>query len=512
MPPMKISKVYSAIPYGFSGRLVTVEGDAVSGLPCFNIVGMASKIIDESRDRIRSALRNSLFDFPKHKIIINLAPAELRKDGTHLDLPIALAILGLSQQLLPKDLQNRMFVGELSLNGDLRPIKGILNIVETARKHRIKQLFIPSANLSQATLLAHDIDIIPVQNLRELWLFLKGKARIEKTSFSVKNTQKDKHEHITLDEIFGQTNAKRALTIAIAGRHNILFSGPPGTGKTLLAKSSASLLPSLTPTEQIAVTKIHSLSTTCTEIISERPYRAPHHSASLAALIGGGSSLSPGEISLAHLGILHLDEFPEFPRDRLEALRQPLENHHIELNRIGQRVDYPADFMLIATMNPCPCGYYGSSNQTCSCTPAALYSYRRKLSGPLMDRIDMRIDLQREDSSLLTSRDHSINKQQVEAQKLIKTALKRQSERYHNSTKYNSRLSSYETTQLCQLTEPARDLLNEASRKYDFSARAYFKTIKLAQTIADLESAPKIDLAHISEAIQYCQRSHPLYS
>ena len=312
--------------------------------------------------------------------------------------------------------------------------------------------------------------------------------------------------------MFGQNSAKRAITIAVAGRHNILLTGPPGTGKTLLAKASASLLPPPSLAEQIAITKLHSLNTICTEIVSERPYRAPHHRASLAALIGGGPNLTPGEISLAHLGILHLDELPEFPRDRLEALRQPLEEHKITLNHIGKHVSYPADFMLVATMNPCPCGYFGSPKQKCTCTPAALYNYRRKLSGPLLDRIDIVIELPHEDNSLQTLQKSSAKRQQNTAQKLIRIAQKQQLKRYHDSTKFNSRLSSYETTKFCHLTDAAKALLNEASHHYELSARAYFKIIKLAQTIADLEAAPEVTELHLSEALQYRQRSNPLYS
>ena len=508
---MNIAKVYSAIPYGYAGRLVTIEGDSNQGLPCFNIVGMASKSIDESRDRIRSAIHNSLFSFPRRKVVINLAPAELRKDGTHLDLPIALAILELSQQLLAKDLQNRMFVGELSLNGDLRPVKGILNIIETAKKHHIKQLFIPTANMPQAALLANGINLTPVQNLRELWLILKNKANPQITPISVKNTQTDKHKGITLDQIFGQNNAKRALIIAIAGHHNILLTGPPGTGKTLLAKASANLLPPPSITEQIAITKLHSLNSICTETITTRPYRAPHHRSSLTSLIGGGPNLAPGEISLAHLGILHLDELPEFPRDRLEALRQPLEDHKISISHTGKHVSYPANFILIATMNPCPCGYYGSPKRKCTCTPAALYNYRRKLSGPLLDRIDIVIELPLENTPSPVHQMLSSHHQQNTAQKLIQIAQKQQLERYRNPTKFNAHLSSYETIKLCHLTNAAKLLLDNASEHYKLSARAYFKTIKLARTIADLEAAPEITELHLSEALQYRQRSNSLF-
>lgn len=495
---MATTKVYSAIPYGFSSQLITIEGDLTKGLPAFNIVGLPGRAIDESRDRIRSAIRNSLFDFPRHKLIINLAPAEFHKDGTHLDLPIALAVLGLSQQLLPRDLAGYMFVGELSLNGDLRPVKGIINIIECAKKHHFNRLFIPSANANQAALLANDIDIIPIQNLRELWLFLKGKAKIKALSFSVKNTKKDKHKSILLDHIFGQAAAKRALIIAIAGHHNILLCGPPGTGKTLLAQAAADLLPPLSHFEQIIVTKLNALVATCTEPATKRPFRAPHHSASLAAMIGGGPQLLPGEISLAHTGVLLLDEFPEFPRDRLEALRQPLENHRIQLNRLGRSATYPADFMLIATANPCPCGNYGSATHACTCTVAQLQSYQRKLSGPLMDRIDLQCFVQRETQDV-HSVPPNITAEHDSALKLIQTALENQTRRH----KTNASLSSREITELCQLTPPAKKLLNQYSDQYSLSARSYFKTIKVAQTIADLESAPKISLNHIAEALQY---------
>lgn len=306
-----------------------------------------------------------------------------------------------------------------------------------------------------------------------------------------------------LDDIFGQASAKRALIIAVAGRHNLLLSGPPGTGKTLLAKASASLLPPPTLDEQIAITKIHSLNTLCTSIIPTRPYRAPHHSASLAALLGGGPNLIPGEISLAHLGVLHLDELLEFPRDRIEALRQPLENHSITLSRIGQHVSYPADFMLVATTNPCPCGFYGSNAQACTCTPAALYNYRRKLSGPLLDRIDITIELQREQNALPTMQRLSCTPEHTKATALIQNARARQFERYHDLAKFNARLSSVEISQYCQLTAAARSFLDDASNHFQLSARSYFKTVRLAQTIADLTSAPEVTPEHLAEAIQY---------
>ena len=309
-----------------------------------------------------------------------------------------------------------------------------------------------------------------------------------------------------LDDIFGQITAKRALTVAVAGRHNILFSGPPGTGKTLLAQASANLLPPPSLDEQIAITKIHSLSSLCTSVISTRPYRAPHHSSSLTSLIGGGQNLTPGEISLAHLGILHLDELLEFPRNRIEALRQPLEDHTITLSRIGQHISYPADFMLVATTNPCPCGYYGSNSHTCTCTPTALYNYRRKLSGPLLDRIDITIELNYEQNTIPAPKASTSTPQQNEAEMLINNAQAQQYKHFQDRSKFNARLSSAEVAKYCQLSPQARRLLEETSRHYHLSARSFFKVIKLAQTIADLVSAPKIAPEHIAEAIQYCPR------
>ncbi|MBR0134394.1 YifB family Mg chelatase-like AAA ATPase [Candidatus Saccharibacteria bacterium] len=396
-----------------------------------------------------------------------------------------------------------MFVGELSLTGEIRPVRGIINIIEAAKAHGFSEIYIPVGNATQAALVANDIDIYPVQNLRELWLKLKSLSAFSPLKPFVENTQKDKHKHIILDDVCGQEQAKRALTIAVAGRHNILLQGPPGTGKSMLAKCIPSLLPTMSLSECIDVTKLHSLVRQTTQAITERPFRAPHHSASLSAMIGGGSQSQPGEISLAHHGVLFLDEFAEYPRNVLEALRQPLEDHQIAVSRANIKTTYPANFMLVATANPCPCGYYQSPDHTCNCSPQQLQAYQKKLSGPLLDRIDIAFTVNRPTESVLFKSTTISSPEQDSAKFQIRTALNNQINRYHNPAIFNSSLSSHETATLIQLTKSAKNLLESATKSQNFSARAFFKIIKVARTIADLESSDQVDEIHIAEAIAY---------
>lgn len=500
-----VSLVYSSGIQGIDGYLVEVEGNVSLGLPTFEIVGLPDAAVKESKERVRSAITALGFEFPLRRVIMNLAPGHIRKEGPGFDLPIALAILTACESISVPDIKEYLFLGELSLSGELRPIHGILPMVMAARQRGIRKVILPEQNAREAAVV-QEVEVYGAKSLHQVLAHITGTKRMQRCQVNLDELFSVPQEQgMDFAEVKGQQVVKRGLEIAAAGGHNCLMIGTPGSGKTMLAQRIPTILPDLTFEEALEITKIHSaagLMTMETPLVTKRPFRSPHHSVSTVSLVGGGRIPKPGEVSLAHNGVLFLDEMPEFRKDALEILRQPLEDRKVTISRVNASITYPSNFMLIAAMNPCKCGYFGDPTHNCTCSMAQIHQYMHRISGPLLDRIDLHIEVAPVEYAHLAQTKPEETSASIK--KRVNRARALQRARYQNEGIYcNAELSSAQLDRYCTLGTTEKKLLETAFQRLGLSARAYSRIIKVARTIADLDGVQEIDVTHLAEAIQY---------